>query len=135
MNIDIIKQELLKLTNRAIKKNEVPIAALIVKDNKIIAKSYNKVNKTNNILDHAEIIVINKVSKKLNNWRLNDCNLYVTLEPCSMCKEIIKKFRINNVYYFIKQNDNKTESDINYEYISTDDYFSKQLSNFFKDKR
>ena len=135
MNILNIEKELSKLINLAIKNDEVPIAALIVQNNKIIAKAYNKVNKTNNILDHAEIIVIKKAAKKLNNWRLNNCNLYVTLEPCSMCKEIIKKSRINNVCYFIKQNNNQTESEINYQYISTNSDFSNKLSTFFKNKR
>ena len=135
MNIETIQKELIKLIDRANKKNEVPIAAIIVKDDKIIAKSHNKVNKTNNILNHAEIMVIKKASRKLKNWRLNDCDLYVTLEPCTMCKEIIKKSRLKNVYYFIKQNENKTESDVNYIYIDKNNYFSEKLSTFFKNKR
>ena len=135
MNLDKIELELNKLIEKAIKQDEVPIAAIIIKNNKIIAKSYNKVNKTNNILDHAEILAIKKASRKLKNWRLNDCDLFVTLEPCSMCKEIIKKSRIKNVYYFIKQNSNKTESDVIYKYITENDSFSKKLSNFFKNKR
>ena len=134
MDINIIKKELNKLLNKAISNNEVPIAALIIHNNKIIAKAYNKVNKSNNILDHAEIIAIKKASKYLNNWRLNDCYLYVTLEPCSMCKEIIKKSRINCVYYFSKQNNYKTESDVEYKYLNDDD-FSYILSNFFKNIR
>ena len=135
MDILIIEKELNKLINMAIKNDEVPVAALIIQNNKIIAKAYNKVNKTNNILDHAEILAIKKASKKIKNWRLNNCDLYVTLEPCSMCKEIIKKSRINNIYYFIKQNENKTESDANYQYISTNNDFSNKLSIFFKSKR
>ena len=135
MNIDRIIKELDKLTNKAINNNEVPISCLIVKDNKIISKSYNKVNKTNNILMHAEIISIKKAAKKLNNWRLTECDLYVTLEPCSMCKEIIKKSRIKNVYYFIKQNDNKTESDTNYNFLNNYSLFSSKLTDFFKNKR
>ena len=135
MDILIIEKELNKLINIAIKNDEVPVAALIIQNNKIIAKAYNKVNKTNNILDHAEILAIKKASKKIKNWRLNNCDLYVTLEPCSMCKEIIKKSRINNIYYFIKQNENKTESDANYQYISINNDFSNKLSTFFKNKR
>ena len=135
MNIEIIEKELNKLTNKAKNCDEVPISALIVHNDKIIAKAYNKVNKTNNILNHAEIMVIKKAQKKLNNWRLNNCDLYVTLEPCSMCKEIIKKSRIENVYYFIKQNKYKTESDPNYEHLTKNDSFSKKLSSFFKEKR
>jgi tRNA(adenine34) deaminase len=131
--MDIIK-ELNKLIDKAIKKNEVPVACIITKDNKIIAKSYNKTVKTNNILDHAEIIAIKKASKKLHNWRLNDCTMYVSLEPCDMCKEIIKKSRISEVIYYSKQNNNKTEKDINYKYIENKD-ISSILSTFFKNLR
>ena len=131
--MDIIN-ELNKLMDRAIKKNEVPVACIITKDNKIIAKSYNKTVKTNNILDHAEIIAIKKASKKLHNWRLNDCTMYVSLEPCSMCKEIIKKSRIKEVIYYSKQNDNKTEKDLDYKYINNKE-ISNKLTNFFKNIR
>ena len=123
-----------KLNNKAIKKNEVPISALIIYNDEIIAKSYNKTNKNNNILDHAEIICIKKASKKLKNWRLNNCILYVTLEPCDMCKEIIKKSRIKEVYYFIKQNNNNTEKNPIYNYIENNN-MSDELSNYFKNKR
>ena len=109
-----IYDELDKLIDKAVKKNEVPIAALMVKDGKIISKAYNMVNKTNNILDHAEIICIRKASKKLNNWRLNDCELYITLEPCDMCREVIKKSRVGKVYYILSQNEHETENDSEY---------------------
>ena len=135
MDINYIEDQLEKLINKAIKKQEVPIAALIVYNNKIIAKAYNKVNKKNNIMNHAEIIVINKCMKKLKNWRLNNCELYITLEPCSMCKEIIKKCRIKNIYYFTKQNNEKTENDVNYQLINTNDNFSIKLKEFFINKR
>ena len=126
--------ELKQLMNKAIKKNEVPVACIITKDDKIIAKAYNKTNKTNNILDHAEIIAIKKASKKLHNWRLNDCKMYISLEPCSMCKEIIKKSRLSEVIYYSKQNNNKTERNINYKYINNND-ISGTLTNFFKELR
>ena len=135
MDLIIIEKELNKLINRAVKENEVPIAALIVHNNEIISKSYNKVNKTNNILSHAEILAIKKASKKLNNWRLNDCELYVTLEPCSMCREIITKSRIKNVYYFLKQNENRTESEPKYIKLEENNEFSNKLKQFFKEKR
>ena len=130
----IIIDELKKLMNKAIKHNEVPVACIITKNNKIIAKSYNKTVKTNNILDHAEIIAIKKASKKLNNWRLNDCKLYVSLEPCDMCKEIIKKSRISEVIYYSKQNGHKTEKDIEYNFKNDKD-ISNMLTNFFKSIR
>ena len=134
MSQEIIINELNKLMNKAIKHNEVPVAALIVNNNKIIAKSYNKVEKYNSVLNHAEINVIKKANKRLNNWRLDNCELYITLEPCEMCKSIIKKSRINKVFYYSKQNEYKTESDPNYEYLKNDD-FSKFLSSFFKERR
>ena len=134
MNQEVIINELNKLINKSIKHNEVPVAALLVKNNKIIAKSYNKVEKYNSVLNHAEIDVIKKANKKLKNWRLDDCELYITLEPCEMCKSIIKKSRINKIFYYSKQNEHKTELDPEYNYIKNE-YFSNVLSNFFKDRR
>ena len=130
-----IYDELAKLIDKAIKKNEVPIAALIVKDGIIISKAYNKVNKTNNILDHAEIICIRKASKKLHNWRLNDCELYVTLEPCNMCREVIKKARVGKVYYILSQNEHETEKNPEYIKLDEDAIIKNKLVEFFKQKR
>lgn len=135
MNIDYIELELKKLIAKAEAKNEVPIAAIVTYKNKIISRAHNKVNKKNNVMCHAEIVALSKASKKLKNWRLNNCEMYVTLEPCSMCKEVIKKFRIKNVYYFTKQNFEKTESEVIYNYIDTKDDFSKKLKEFFLLKR
>ncbi|MBP3634860.1 MAG: nucleoside deaminase [Bacilli bacterium] len=135
MDLLYIENELNKLIKKAVKKNEVPIAAIIIKNDKIIAKGYNRVNKKNNFMKHAEIIVIDKVMKKQKNWRLSDCTLYVTLEPCSMCKEIINKSRIKEVYYFIKQNNEKTENKPLYNYINSQSDFSKELKDFFCKKR
>ena len=134
MNEEYIIKEMNKLLLKAIKRNEVPVGTIIVKNNKIIAKAYNKTNKTNNILSHAEILAIIKASKKIKNWRLDKCTLYVSLEPCSMCKEIIKKSRIKEVIYFSKQNKYKTELDPNYKFLKNDD-ISNTLTNFFKEKR
>jgi tRNA(adenine34) deaminase len=131
----LIYDELNKLVDKAVKKNEVPVAALIVKDGKIISKAYNKVNKTNNILDHAEIICIRKASKKLHNWRLNDCELYVTLEPCDMCRDVIKKSRVGKVYYILSQNEHETEKDFEYIKLDEDDIIKSKLVEFFKQKR
>lgn len=134
MNIDHIIKEMNKLLIKAKQEDEVPVGAILVKDNKIISKAYNKTNKTNDILSHAEINVIKKASKKLNNWRLDGCILYISLEPCSMCKEIIKKSRISKVIYFSKQNEYKTENDPEYQFIKNND-ISEYLSNYFKEKR
>ncbi len=131
---NIIFDELKKLTNKAIEENEVPIAAIIVKNNIIVGRGYNKVEQTQNFMNHAEIIAINEAQQNLNNWRLNDCKMYVTLEPCSMCKEIIKKSRISDVYYLSKQNEEQKDAINNYEYIEKK-YFSDLLTTFFKEKR
>lgn len=90
---------------KAFKKEETPVGCVIVKNNKIISKAHNKKNKTNRIIDHAEIIAITKANKKLKNWRLEGCDLYVTLEPCPMCASAIEQARINNVYTIAANND------------------------------
>lgn len=130
---------LIDLAKKAIKKNEVPVSALIVYKNKIIAKAYNKRQNKHNVLNHAEIIVIKKASKKLNDWRLNDCSLYVTLKPCNMCSEIIKQARISNVYYLLDKPNNKKEYSrtifINTNNSMYKEQYAQYLSDFFKKKR
>lgn len=91
-------KEALKEAKNAYKKLEVPVGVVIVKDNKIIARGYNQKEMKNNPIKHAEIIAIEKACKKLNNWRLNDCEMYVTLEPCPMCAGAIINSRIKKVY-------------------------------------
>ena len=91
--------EALKEANKAFKKGEVPIGCVIVKDDKIISRGYNKKESSNFATAHAEIIAINKACKKLNNWRLSDCTLYVTVEPCLMCCGAIIQSRIKKVVY------------------------------------
>lgn len=76
---------------------EVPIGCVIVYDGKIIGRGYNRRNTDKNTLAHAEITAINKASKKIGDWRLEDCTLYVTLEPCQMCSGAIVQARIPKV--------------------------------------
>ncbi len=83
---------------KAYKKMEVPVGAIIVKDNKIISRGYNQKESKNNSLKHAEVIAIEKACKKLNSWRLLDCEMYVTLEPCAMCAGAIIQSRIKKVH-------------------------------------
>ena len=78
---------------------DVPVGALIVKNGQIIASAHNQREKDNDITCHAEILVLKKASKKLENWRLDDCELYVTLEPCPMCTWAILQSRIKAVYF------------------------------------
>ena len=83
----------------AFKEDEVPVGCVIVKDEKIIAKAHNKKVKKNCAIFHAEIECIKSATKKLNNWNLTGCDMYVTLEPCMMCTGAIINSRIDNVYY------------------------------------
>ena len=91
-------KEALKQAQKAYDINEVPVGAIIVKDDKIIARAYNLKETKQDTTKHAEIIAIQKASKKLNAWRLTDCEMYVTLEPCSMCAGAIIQARIKKVY-------------------------------------
>lgn len=129
---------LYKLANKAYKKNEIPVSALIVRKNKIIAKAYNKKNINNNPLLHAEIICLQKAYKKLKRWNLNDCEMYVSLEPCGMCKYLIEESRIDRVYYILKKGlcNNKYKK-TQYEQVYDLDgaSFQKLLENLFKNLR
>ena len=89
----------LKEAQKAFKHNEIPVGCIIVKNNKIIAKAYNKREKNNKAIDHAEILAITKANKKIKNWRLDECIMYVTMEPCMMCCGAIEQSRIKKVIY------------------------------------
>ena len=90
-------KEALKQAKKAYALGEVPIGCVIVYEDKIIARGYNRRNTDKNTLAHAEITAINRASKKIGDWRLEDCTLYVTLEPCQMCAGAIVQSRITNV--------------------------------------
>lgn len=91
-------KQALKEAEKAFKKEEVPIGAVIVKDGKIIAKAHNLKETKKNTICHAEILAIEKASKKLGAWRLQDCEMYTTLEPCSMCAGALINARIKKVH-------------------------------------
>ena len=99
-------KEALKEAKKAYDKLEVPVGAVIVKDGKIIARAHNLKETKFDTTKHAEILAIQKASKKLNSWRLIDCEMYVTLEPCSMCAGALINSRIKKVY--IGASDRKT---------------------------
>lgn len=92
-------KQALKEAEKALKKLEVPVGAIIVKDNRIISRAYNLKEIKKDTTYHAEIEAIKKASKKLNSWRLNDCEMYVTLEPCAMCAGAIINSRIKKLYF------------------------------------
>lgn len=91
-------REALKQAKKAEKIDEVPIGCVIVYEDKIIARGYNRRNTDKNTLSHAELIAIRKASKRLGDWRLEGCEMYVTLEPCQMCSGAIVQSRIDKVY-------------------------------------
>ena len=91
-------QEALKEAKKAYNKLEVPVGAVIVKDGKVIARAHNLKETKLDTTKHAEILAIQKASKKLESWRLLDCEMYVTLEPCSMCAGAIINARMKKIY-------------------------------------
>lgn len=130
---------LLNLAKKAAKHNEVPVSALIVYKNKIIAKSYNKRHKSKYIANHCEMLVIKKASRKLKSWHLQECELYVTLKPCNMCEAAIKQSQIKNVYYLLNKDNSKKEyynTKISKANISAlEKEYAKCLSDFFLNLR
>ena len=82
----------------AYNNGEVPVGCVIVKNNEILAKTHNRKDELKSVLGHAELLAIEEASSKLDNWRLLDCDIYITLDPCIMCASAIKQARISNVY-------------------------------------
>ena len=105
MNYDYFMNIALQYAKKAFEENEVPIGAIIVKNDEILGTGYNLTNKTKISTNHAEIISINNSSLILNEWRLIDCDIYVTLEPCMMCIGAINNCRIRKVIYGAKNHE------------------------------
>ncbi len=91
-------KEALKEAKKALEEEEVPVGAVIVKNGKIIARAHNTKETSKDATCHAEILAIKKACKKLDSWRLLDCDMYVTLEPCPMCAGALINSRIKNLY-------------------------------------
>ena len=138
----------IKEAYKALKEDEVPIGCVIVKNDKIIARGHNKRESLNLVSAHAEMQAISKANKKLNSWRLEDCDIYITLEPCIMCGGAIIQARFKNVYYGAKDyKGGAFGSSINILDASNinhhpnvvggieEDECSKIISNYFKNKR
>lgn len=88
-----------KEAQKAFLKDEVPVGAVIVKEGKLYAKAFNLKELRKKATAHAEVLVVEKASKKKNSWRLDDCELYVTLEPCLMCLSVLYQARIKKIYF------------------------------------
>ena len=118
---------------KAAKRGEVPIGAVIVRNGRVISKAHNMRECKQNALYHAEIIAINRACKKLKSWRLDDCDMYVTLEPCQMCMGAITNARLKSVYYGAG-----STTDLNWTVEKHDmknEECSKLLKDFFAKKR
>ena len=136
--------EALKEARKAYEKLEIPVGAVIVKNGKIISRAHNLKETKQTATAHAEILAIQKANKKLNNWRLIDCDMYVTLEPCSMCMGAIVSSRIKNIYIGtldqkkeekIDIQKYKEEYDVNIKYGICGAECESILKEFFKDLR
>lgn len=92
----------LQQARKSFRNGDVPVGAVIVKNGKVIAKGYNKKEKKKNAILHAEIVAISQACGKLKTWHLEECELYVTMEPCLMCAGAIVQSRIKKVYYGIR---------------------------------
>ena len=138
----------LSMAEIAYAKNEVPVGAIIVRDGKVIGKGFNKVICNNSVSAHAEIIAINNASRFIGNYRLKNCQIYVTLEPCHMCAKAIVDARLDYLYFgakepktgaiisidqFLKRND------LNHKVLFSGGHMQKEssemLKNFFQSKR
>lgn len=96
-NYEKYMKEAIKQAQKAVANGDVPIGCVIVRDGRIIARGYNKRNARKTTLAHAELLAIEKASKKVGDWRLEDCTMYITLEPCQMCAGAIVQARIPKV--------------------------------------
>lgn len=141
-------KEALKEAKKAYKKLEVPVGAVIVRNGEIIARGHNLKETKCDTTKHAEIIAIQRTSKKLNAWRLEDCEMYVTLEPCTMCAGAIINSRIKKVYIGTEDpkagacgsilnlfTDYKFNHKVEYEKGIMQKECEKILKDFFKDLR
>ena len=133
--------------HKAYKLGEVPVGCVITYKDKVLVKTHNLKEKKNCALYHAELIAIKKASKLLNSWRLDECDMYITLDPCIMCAGAIKNARIKNLYCgtnnfycnkdlikaIFEEKDNN--SIINFKSNLDEDRCSKILKEFFVNKR
>lgn len=94
-----LMREALSEAQISLQEDEVPIGAVVVKNGEVIARAHNTRNASRNAVEHAELVAIERACKKLNDWRLTGCDLYVTLEPCVMCLGACYNARISNLYF------------------------------------
>ena len=142
---EIYMEEALKEAKKSLEKD---VPAIIVKNNKIIARGYNKKEKKHSAIKHAEIVAIDKACKKLKSWHLEECEIYITMEPCLMCLGAIVQARIPTIYYGVKNDkfgmckyfNSDKKIKINNHYMDfyggyLEEDIKKMLKKFFCEKR
>lgn len=117
------------------KTDDVPVGAIIVEKDIIISKGHNTREKTKSIIGHAEINAVEKACRKKNTWHLDDCVIYVTLEPCKMCLEVIRQARIKKIYYAASKIKNNNELKLKMIKLKEYNKTSELITEFFKNKR
>ena len=148
LTIDYFMSKAVSMAEVAFQNDEVPVGAVIVKDGKIIGQGFNQVIEKNSVSSHAEINAINNASQIIQNYRLINCDIYVTLEPCHMCAKAIVDARIKNLYFGALEPKTgavvSVDNFLNHEYLNhkvSYDYgllqaeSSELLRNFFQLKR
>lgn len=147
MTDEYFMRKAIMLAKQAYKNDEVPIGAVIVLNDKIIARAYNKREKLHSAVAHAEILAIEKACKKLNDFRLNGCTMYVTLEPCVMCMGAVLNSRIDRLVFGASQvKDNilsadeiNSRAELNHKTAITGGVLAEEtgnlVSSYFKNKR
>ena len=132
--------KILELAKQAYDNNDIPVGAVVVKDNEIIGYGFNKRNINGSVIGHAEIEAIEMACKYKGDWRLDDCVMYVTLVPCMMCAGAIVESRINEIYYLCDRTNVCFKSGEYLNLIKIDDdkkrnEYLKLLQLFFENKR
>ncbi len=123
-----------KEAEQAFFENEVPVGVVIVKKGEILSQRHNKKDKSKSVINHAEILALLECSNKINDWRLNECEMYVTLEPCPMCASAIQQSRIKKVYIGSESNISSNKK-IMREIFENDDNYHRVEFEYLNDKR
>ena len=123
-----------KEAQKAFKNNEVPVGCVIVLNDKILAKSYNKKVLKGDVCAHAEVNAIKKAAKKIGDWRLDNMEMYITLEPCPMCASVIQQSRIKKIYIGTKSSF-KSLSEIDQKILNNKEFYHQVEVQYINDKR
>lgn len=132
--------KLFELAMCSLSDDEFPVSAIVYDETGILGMGYNRRNRTKKTTDHAEIIAIEEANKKVDNWNLQNKCMIVTLEPCDMCKSVIREARLAHIYYLIPRYKYKKQYKCtHFENLDIDDerleQYKKNIKTFFSNKR